>query len=326
MDRDIFFDEKYGRLYEKTDGGECRTFVFHYGDTTIQNMFIMRPIHTEIDGGRYFDITTPYGYGGAVVTEGSIDEITVNAYYEAWEAYCAEHKIVSEFVRFHLFDNSDIRSSYNGDVVGISDNVVRYLDSSVDEMWMEFEHKVRKNVKKALSNGLSVIADPEGAHLDAFLDIYYETMDRNDARSYYYFDKSYFSQIIETMKGNFTFFHVLKDGRIISTELVLTSEKYVYSFLGGTLEEYYSLRPNDLLKYEIIKWAKETGHKAFILGGGYGGNDGIYRYKKSFAPGTDVRFYIGKKIHDNRVYSELCLEKGIADYHDAAFFPAYRSV
>ena len=77
---------------------------------------------------------------------------------------------------------------------------------------------------------------------------------------------------------------MLSEGRVVSTELVFVAAEHVYSFLGGTLTEALELRANDLLKHEIIRWARDAGRKTFVLGGGYGAADGIFRYKLSFAP------------------------------------------
>lgn len=328
MKTDVFFNPDYGKLYEEIEGGTCETFEYSGAGGTIRNMFIKRPVPWLINGVPYYDVTTPYGYGGPVVTAGEPSEAMISKYYTAWLNYCRDNRIVAEFVRFHLFDNIALRDAFPGEVTHVSDNVVRMLSDDIDDIWMQFEHKVRKNVKKAQSNDLIVTTDAIGDHLDDFLKIYYDTMQRNNAKEYYSFGRTYFQNIIDSLRGKFEFFNVWHEDTIISTELVLCSECYTYSFLGGTLDEYYPMRPNDLLKYEIIKWSKETGRKAFVLGGGYGSNDGIYRYKKAFAPGDDVPFYIGKRIVDLDMYSKLIeLRKLQNTAFDAAsnYFPLYRS-
>lgn len=321
---DIFFQTEYGKLYEKIEKGTCEFFEYSDAWGVVRNMFIKRPVPWLIDGAQYYDVTTPYGYGGPMIVSGDVSEELVSAYFDSWSQYCKENHIIAEFVRFHLYDNIAFREQFSGQVIHVSDNVVRSLDESIDTIWMQVEHKVRKNVKKAQGNKLNVTIDFDGEHLDEFLEIYYSTMKRNNARDYYYFDRTYFERIIETLPNNFAFFNVWHENKIISTELVLCSEKYVYSFLGGTLEEYYPMRPNDLLKWEIINWSKETGRKSFILGGGYGTNDGIYRYKKAFAPGADVPFYVGRMIHDQKVYDRLVAERKKKDGMNQAFFPLYR--
>jgi hypothetical protein len=123
------------------------------------------------------------------------------------------------------------------------------------------------------------------------------------------------------------YFHVVKDNKICSTELVLHSEKYAYSFLGGTLNEYYEFRPNDYLKNEIIKWCNENGKERFILGGGYHKDDGIYKYKKCFTSDSDVPFHIGKHIFDEEVYNRMVEIRKSSDNNfdeNNTYFPKYR--
>jgi hypothetical protein len=88
------------------------------------------------------------------------------------------------------------------------------------------------------------------------------------------------------------------------------------------------MRPNDFLKYEIIKWAQKKGLIRFILGGGYGYDDGIFRYKKSLAPNGIYSFYVGKKIFDNDKYEELLnIKKSEVSFDgNTTFFPAYRAI
>ncbi|MCB6759171.1 GNAT family N-acetyltransferase, partial [Phocaeicola vulgatus] len=83
----------------------------------------------------------------------------------------------------------------------------------------------------------------------------------------FYFNREFFEKI-NKMKGNFAYFYVLYENKIISTELVIYGTENAYSYLGGTDSQYFGLRPNDFLKFEIIKWAKEKGLRNFILGGG----------------------------------------------------------
>ena len=220
----------------------------------------------------------------------------------------------------------DYHKYYDGEIESRTHNVVRSLDLPIDDLWMDFKQKVRKNVKRARENGLEIIIENTDAHLRDFLDIYYSTMDRNNAQDSFYFSKGFY-ECINRMKDNIMYFHVLQDEKIISTELVLYGAENAYSYLGGTYKEYYDLRPNDFLKFEIIKWAKEKGLKNFVLGGGYGADDGIFQYKTCLAPRGIVDFYIGRKIFNREAYDYL-LNLRIKDNpicKEAAFFPQYRA-
>lgn len=61
--KDIYFDENYGKLYEKIEDGKANIFEYEDENGKITNQFLMRRIPEEIDGKNFFDLVTPYGYG-----------------------------------------------------------------------------------------------------------------------------------------------------------------------------------------------------------------------------------------------------------------------
>lgn len=324
---DVFYLPEYVEAFKMHGDGEPMLFYYNDGKTKAMNVIMKRDIaktdffKDKIEENKYFDVTSPYGYGGVII-EGK-DYKKVN---KAYAKYCKKNNIVSEFVRFHLLENYE--KKYNGKVENIKHNIIRKLDINPEDMLMDFEHKVRKNIKKANRNGLKIQIDTEGETLEDFLKIYYSTMDRNNAEEGYYFKREFFEKLNE-MKDNVVYFNVLYENKVISTELVIYSPSNCYSYLGGTLSEYFNLRPNDFLKYEIIKWAYNKGIKNFILGGGYGKeDDGIYKYKKSFAPNGVYDFYIGKNIFNKRIYKKLVnirRKNSENNIENNSYFPLYRA-
>lgn len=300
---DVNYLNEYAKAFQLHGDGEPLLFYYDNGSTRAINVVMKRDIaeaeffKEELPTNTWFDLSTPYGYGGFWL-EGE-DYIAVN---EAYDRYCMDQGFVSEFVRFQLF--SDYQLHYSGISETHTHNVVRTLEVPLDAMLKEFEHKVRKNLKRAVASELDIEIDTTGERLYDFLNIYYGTMDRANATENYYFSKQFF-ETLNKMKDNYVYIHVLSEGQIISTELVLYGSENCYSFLGGTNQDFFHMRPNDFLKYEIIKWAKSKGLKRFILGGGSGDDDGIFKYKKSFAPNGVCDFYIGKKIFDKGKYKKL---------------------
>lgn len=319
---DVYYLSGYVKAFRLHGDGEPLLFYGEADGVRAINVVMKRDIAADphfagsLPADTYFDFATPYGYGGWLL-EGDGDPALIFADYERW---CGKHGIVSEFVRFSLFSSS--RERYYGEVIPRTNNVVRALDRPMDEMLMDFEHKVRKNLKKAEASGLEIRIDTAGDDLTDFLRIYRATMDRNHAENEYYFSEEFYRQI-NTMNGHFAYFHVLYQGMVISTELVLMGTDTMYSYLGGTDEEYFAHRPNDFLKYHIIRWGFEHGYRQFVLGGGYGADDGIFRYKKSFAPEGIVRFYTGQAVFDSTAYDALCALR--TDLPDSGFFPRYRA-
>jgi hypothetical protein len=271
------------------------------------------------------DIVTPYGYGGPFAWNVTDPAALAALFWDEFGAWAARENLVSEFIRFSLFDETLL--PYPGTKEQRLINVVRDLDLDNEALWMDMEHKVRKNVKRARQMGVQVIQDPSGERLDDFLRIYQHTMDRRSARQFYYFPRAYFEQLQRNLPGQFMYFHSLNDDQVIASELVLVSAENVYSFLGGSDSEAMEYRPNDVLKYEIIQWAKTQGKKRFVLGGGYQGEDGIFRYKLSFAPGGQRPFSVGWRILNQFYYDQLvaCCQRlpgGAA--LSGSFFPLYR--
>ena len=58
---------------------------------------------------------------------------------------------------------------------------------------MDFEHKVRKNLKHANSTGLKIEIDTTCSRLLELLKIYYSIMDRNDVEQEYYFEENFYN-------------------------------------------------------------------------------------------------------------------------------------
>lgn len=64
---DFYFDRNYGKLYEKIEAGVQEIFEYEDENGKISNQFVKRKIDTKIDEKEYFDIVTPYGYGGPII-------------------------------------------------------------------------------------------------------------------------------------------------------------------------------------------------------------------------------------------------------------------
>lgn len=323
---DVFYLNEYATAFmkEEPENGIPLLLLYEKGTDRAINVIFKRDvakdkkIHGKIEENIYFDLITPYGYGGFWGDVENWSDLN-----KAYQKYCQEKGYICEFVRFELF--SAYRNYYVGDVETRTHNVVRNLEIPLDDIWMDFKQKVRKNVKRAAKNGLQIIIENTGEHLKDFLDIYYSTMDRCDAQNSFFFSKEFFEEI-NLMKENIMYFYAAYGDKIVSAELVIYGSENCYSYLGGTNSEYFYVRPNDFLKYEIIKWAKERGLKNFVLGGGYGSDDGIFHYKTCLAPKGIVDFYIGKKVFAPEIYQQLvnlrnaeCLSCITSD-----FFPQYR--
>lgn len=319
----VHYLNEYVDAFRMHGDGEPLLFYFESDNNRGINVVMKRDINNEhmfddsLGSDKYFDLRTPYGYGGWLFD----NDNDVSDAYKLYIDWCKNNNIICEFVRFSLFDR---REDYYGEITPRVHNIVRSLQGNIEDIYQNIERRHRKDLKK--TDGLQIIIEQDGNHLDEFLDIYYSTMDRNNAEDEYYFKRDFYEKL-NTMKDNIVYFHVLLDGKVISTELVIMDNNNMYSYLGGTNSDYYSYHPNHFIKYEIIKWGNEHHYKNFVLGGGYGVDDGIYLFKKGFAPDGIYQFYTGKKVFNEEVYNRLVdiRKKEGLQTENNMFFPLYRA-
>lgn len=324
---DIYFEPNYGKLYEKIEDGICEVFEYNCELGNIYHMFIKREIPLQINNKTYFDLVTPYGYGGPLITEckeGDRKELVLE-FEHYFAKYCEENNIISEFVRFHpVVGNAlDFKEIYKIENIRktVGTNIIDYKNPITSE----FSKSARKTIRRSMNAGVSfnIIEKPESIH--NFKEIYYSTMKRNNASDYYYFDDDYFDECLELFQNHIILVEVLYQEKVIAAGFYFVYGKYIHAHLSGTLKDYLHLSPAYIIKYATAKWAKNNDVHFIHYGGGItnSSDDSLYQFKKKFGKNTDFDFYIGKRIWDKEVYEELCKLKNVDD--NIEFFPAYRS-
>lgn len=251
-----------------------------------------------------FDLISAYGYSGIYGNVECPD--LVDDYLQMFNEYCNSTGIVAEVVRLNpLMDvPPSLRKTHR--LLRANSQVVVDCQRSDEDIFGSYLHNNRKNVKKALRSGVSIIRESvDGRRFGDFRKIYEDTMQRRCAREGFLFPEVFYQKLHEGLSEKIQVFYSVLEGISISAELVLCSDSSVYSFLGGTLKEYYDIRPNNLLKHEIIKWARDNGYGFFLLGGGPEGNDGIYEYKRSFAPQGVIDYHLASRVYDHELYQAL---------------------
>lgn len=325
---DLFFNKNYGKLYEKLEKGKCEVFEFEHFLGSIRHLFIKREIPIFHRNECYYDIVTPYGYGGPVIVqcENGKEKELVEAFEEEFRKYCEEQKIISEFIRFHpvLGNAANFSSSY--DVTYLRDTVGTNLRDFDDPVANEFSKSTRKNIRKALRTGVEYRVTENPSSLEKFREIYCTTMNRIHADDFYFFDDEYFSDCLKYFGRNIVLVEAVYEGKTIGMELHFRFNNFLHTHLSGTLEEFHHLSPVYVMTYGAACWGKENGIELIHAGGGVTNNpeDTLYLFKKKFGQNTSFQFHIGRKIWDERIYTELCGAAGVVAGEEE-FFPAYRS-
>ncbi|MDN3437349.1 GNAT family N-acetyltransferase [Planococcus sp. APC 3900] len=324
---DLYFNIKYGRLYEAIEGGMCEEFIFRHELGTIHHLFIKRKIPIDIQGSHYYDLTTPYGYGGPVITklfDTERKEELVFHFCQTFQAYCLEQNIVSEFVRFHPIINNaaDFNSCYSIRFRRYTTGIT--LKGFEDPVQEEFSSSTRKRIRKALKDGVTWRVTVHPPDLEQFKIIYKKTMERIGANELYFFNDAYFSDILDYFGDQLILVEALFDSQIIGAEIHFLSGPVIHTHLSGTLNDFSHLSPVYVMTYAIAQWGKEHNVDLIHSGGGIttAPDDSLYLFKKKFGKNTEFDYHIGDKIWNEKIYRQLVKLKE-NDNH-TKLFPAYR--
>lgn len=324
---DVYYLSGYVKAFQLHGDGEPLLFYYEGEHLRGINVVMKRDIAKDphftgkFPEGTHFDFATPYGYGGWLL-EGEGDPGPLSTAYENW---CQENGIISEFVRFHpMLENQEaVRNAY--EVIPLGVTIAMDL-SSPEGIWANLTSKNRNVIRKARKNGLRVYHRSDPAIYEIFREIYNSTMDRDSADRYYYFAPEFYKSMVEDLPHHAQVFYAqAEDGTIAAASIMLTANGRMNYHLSGSRREYQSLAPTNLLLYEASLWGCANGCKTLHLGGGVGaGADSLYQFKKAFYRGEPRQFHIGWKIFSPEAYEKLTAAR--TDIPEkSGFFPRYRA-
>lgn len=322
---DIYYSPRYLQISEENNEGAARLFVFREDGFVVCYPYLMRRINdlplpaAQRLEQAYYDIVTPYGYGGPITTAAQQEDserIGAN-FAAAFAGYCKKQRIVAEFVRFHpILHNHTFYPAVGP--TNIRQTVCLDLRKNI---WNNLKAPCRNRVRHATNSGLIVERD-NPANLELFMELYYATMNRNQATSFYYFSERYFRNTLELLgQDQVSLFSVKLGERTIASAFFIHAGSYVSYHLTGSDHTYLSYAPYNILLAEAAEHFQALGYSYLHLGGGYRGKDELLRFKSTFTKDAPLDFYIGRKVHNNEVYQSLCC--GLQQEDD--YFPLYRN-
>jgi len=240
--------------------------------------------------------------------------------------------VVTAFSRLHpLFPS---QASYlrdlDGQVLEIGPTVAIDLSLPIDVQHQQYRNNHKRDINKAKRKGVTCVHDEGWSYLNAFIDVYCETMCRVDADHYYFFDRTYFTRLRELLGDHLHLFVALKEGVVISGALFTVCNSTIQYHLGGTDARYLNLAPSKLIFDTVRLWGTEIGARIFHLGGGVGSReDNLFHFKAGFSK-LRYQFKIWRMIVDQDTYDQLTEQKRIwneasgLEATDNNYFPAYR--
>jgi len=298
----VYFTSEYQKIFADYDGSYPNILKVSKDSGTLYLPILIHPI------ADFFEAYTAYGYGGfwsesgIVLNEEDLEQI---------KEFLRSQKIIDLFVRNSPFLENQriIPDNYN------SLNRITYIvnlshEDSFELFKARVNQKIRWAVNYAQRNGLLVekrtYSEVRQEEIDAFYDIYLQTMKSRNAEDYYYFTKEFFLNHFETLKDNCDLYLVKKDDEIIAGSLFLKDTRFVHYHFSAANIDYYKFQPMDFLLLKAIFDYGNDGKQFLNLGGGLSldATDGLSKFKRKFAD-IEKRFYISKILIDGERYRSL---------------------
>jgi len=109
---------------------------------------------------------------------------------------------------------------------------------------------------------------------------------------------------------------------VVGGTAVVHDDTIAHDYLRASNPDYWDLRVNNLLCYEMLMKMRQRGLDRFDF---QGGRPGVFKFKKGFSTEGRGNFYIAKQTHMPDVYqrlTEAAATHGVDT--DTGYFPAYR--
>jgi hypothetical protein len=331
------------RYHAFSAAGASEAWLLIYGN---REKFVAWPYLLQaIDRGpgpevQFRDVTSVYGYSGPVVHNCAEDKDFLagawDAFLDAWRA----QSVVSVFTRFHpiLANQAWLRSEWaNSNVLGNTykegKTVAIDLSKSPDEVWADYQRKLRQHLRRVeREQPFTTVYDPEWLHLDEFISMYHITLQRNNAAPFYFFSRSYFEALKETLGPHGSLFLCRCADMIAAALLIIEYDGIASIHLAASYDRSSALSPNKWLFHAAQVFARSRGNRFLHIGGGRGSRDDdpLFRFKAQFSS-THLPFYTGRWVLDTEAYDYLAAERrrqaGLQTHAHLAptYFPIYRA-
>ena len=290
--QDIYYTTQYFLSALKLDPGEACLFYFQCADGEVAYPFIKRKVNE--DAPRYFDIATPFGYGGPILNVQSDSAALVSKFREEFIRFCKKEHIIAEFIRFHPSKRN--AESFKGYLQLLP----LYDTYSLDlKKWQELSKLNDKVPAEAEMRKLGTVR-----HMFEFLVLYYSNARRREeADSYYFFTNDYFEALVSTLGPNLHLFGAYTGEKLISACYVMAMGKTIHFHLEGNLPEAKNQHADRELLAKVADWGLENYYEKFHLGGSLDSDLGDA--KRAIANMPASTFFIGKYIHDQQLYDQF---------------------
>jgi hypothetical protein len=317
-----FYHTWYYHSLERS--GEPVLFVYHHDDSFIVFPLLKRSINKT----EYTDFTSVYGYAGPIsnIDFNKMTQETMEDFKQAFLLFLNEERNVSVFCRLHPIINHDILVERFGSLVNNGKTIAIRLTDTLEEQRSKYRRQFRSKIRQLREKGFYLKTANNNEEVKAFVKIYNENMARVKAESYYYFNESYFFNMLNSADFESSVLLLYCGDEITSGAFVTFSNNIMQFHLAATNNKYLHEGPMKLLIDEATIVGREKGMAYLHLGGGVGGNeDSLFEFKAGFSD-TILNFKTWRYVSDPEVYNQLVSARWGKKTIISDFFPLYREL
>ena len=325
---DVDYLSGYVRGFQLHGDGEAELIYAEWPQGRMLNVLFKRDISQmavfqgHLPKNTYFDAKTPYGYGGPLV-DGAL---TLEA-LDAYRMFCRKQGLICEVALFHpqLRNWELVPGLYQ---IGQARQTVAMDTSNKEIIWQNLTSKNRNMIRKAQKNGLRTYWGRSPELIPKFMAIYQETMDRDSAKDYYYFDAAYYQSVLDDLPHHALWFYTEQEDVIASMGIFLFADGRMHYHLSASTMAGRRLAATNLMLYDAAVWASQNHLVSLHLGGGRtsAADDSLLKFKHGFQRHDSLEFCVGTAIYDQEKYDFLTqeYERLTGKQANKDFVPCYR--
>lgn len=324
-DLDFYHTFDYHQI-SKMDYEEPLLIKFSNKDITIYLPLLIR----EIQGTKWKDATSVYGYPGPI-SKAVPDNFNNAVFQTELQDFFLENDIVSVFSRLNPYiADQDACLQDIGQITQISKVVNIDISQDTKLQWKQYRSRLKSYVNK--SRRLCTIKRADSTiEVEKFISMYHDNMRRLDALPYYFFEPTYFFDLLSSTKFETQLLLAMDNDtkKVIAGAIFIVKNKIIQYHLSAAKPDFLHLNGVKLLIDEMRVKGSRAKYQYFNLGGGLGNKeDSLFYFKSNFS--NDFRpFKIWKYIVNDQVYDELVKKNNTSNFNgkrqkNSTFFPEYR--
>jgi hypothetical protein len=154
------------------------------------------------------------------------------------------------------------RTGYASDK--IENAYVVNLEGGVQKLWESIDHNKRRNIKKAVKQGVEVVQSHSREDLRTFYSMLQASAER---KGFSISPLLSFEALWEIYKPELSkLFLAYWKGKSVSGVYIVIHGKTVYAESAGSRTEGWEVRPNDILHWKVMEWACQSGYSRYGMG------------------------------------------------------------